>query len=284
MKKRIAHNIFEGINPVLNETFLHEGRWQDFHSTYLVRLRDSLKLALIEKGYRVGLEESIQVQRFSDKSDTYYPDLLIYQTPDAIPTSGINQTTSQAVMTETLPIPEAVNLQTNPDIVAIVIRKREDNKPITWIELLSPTNKLPHQAFYDYQIKREDIIHEGICFVEFDFIHNQRPTYPKITSYRQGGHAFHMSVIMPRPDVYQGKITFYHFGVMDKIPNMIIPLDGEEAYEVDLNVLYHKVFIEAVYGLELDYDNLDLSTYLERDRQYILKRVADALQVDESSA
>lgn len=282
MQKRIAHNIFEGINPILNEKFLHEGRWQDFHSTYLVHLRNNLKLALIEKGYRVGLEESIQVQRFSDKSDTYYPDLLIYQTPDVMPTSGINPISSLAVTTETLPIPEAVNLQTNPDIVAIVIRKREDNKPITWIELLPPTNKLPHQTFYDYQIKREDIIHEGICFIEFGFIHNQRPTYPKIISYRQGGHAFHMSVIMPRPDVYQGKITFYHFGVMDKIPNMIIPLDGEEVYEVDLNALYHKVFIEAVYGLELDYDNLDLSTYLERDRQYILKRVADALGADES--
>ncbi|PJF30154.1 MAG: hypothetical protein CUN52_04725 [Phototrophicales bacterium] len=277
MNKRITQNIFEGINPVLNEILLQEGRWQDFHSTFLVHLRDNLKASLIDKGYRVGLEESIQVQRLFDKPNTYYSDLLISQSPDVAAIGQAIISAPQSVATQTLPIPEAINLQTNLDIVALVIRRREDNKPITWIELLSPTNKLPNQAFYDYQIKREYVIHADTCFIEFDFIHTQPPMYPKLNAYKHGGHPFHMSLIIPRPDVYRGTITLYHFGIADHIPNITIPLDGDDIHLLNLNAVYQKAFIDSLYGLELDYENLDLSTYLEHDRQYIIKRVAEAL-------
>jgi hypothetical protein len=54
-------------------------------------------------------------------------------------------------------------------------------------------------------------------------------------------------------------------------------LDGDDIHLLNLNAVYQKAFIDSLYGLELDYENLDLSTYLEHDRQYILKRVAEAL-------
>jgi hypothetical protein len=281
MNKRIAHNIFEGINPVLNEKLLHEG-WHEFHNLYLGDILKLLRADLTLKGYSISLEESVQVYRMGYNPVIYRADALISRPPNPTLTSGAETQKIPTVATEVMPISEALIPQEYPDIMAIVIRKRRHNKPITWIELLSPTNKLPNQAFYDYQLKREDIIKSRVCYIELDFIHNQLPTYRNMMRYVDGGYPFHASLITPRPDVQDGIATMYHFGVADKIPTIPIPLEGDDTHIFDFNMAYQKTFIESSYGLELDYHDLDLSTYLERDRQYILKRIASALGDDVS--
>jgi len=284
MNKRIAHNIFEGINPVLNEKFLQIWDWQDFHNAHLVDIRNLLKSVLLERGYVINLEESVQVYKLGDTPTLYRSDVLISKSsrPSLSEKAQSQSEAIPTVATQILPIRQMNIPEESPSIMAIVIRKRRENKPITWIEMLSPSNKLPSQTFYDYQFKRKQLIDAGVCFIELDFIHTQPPTFYHVEAYTDGGYPYHLSVSVPRPTIQEGTITMYHFGVADKIPTIDIPLEGDDTHIFDFNAAYQKTFVESSYGLELDYHDLDLSTYLERDRQYILKRIASALD-DESS-
>ncbi|MDX2078675.1 MAG: DUF4058 family protein [bacterium] len=282
MNKRIAHNIFEGINPVLNEKLLYEGRWQDFHNSYLVHLRDALKRALITKGYHIGLEESVQIQRLGDDNKSYRPDLIISQRYLSAHTSA---TTLTAPATQTFLFEEVFD-EADTEMTAIVIRKRDDAQPVTWIELLSPTNKSPYRNFAEYLSKRTGVYTAGVSFIELDFIHTQPPALSRIADYSSqavNASPFYIGVFEPRPSVKKGQIFVYNFGVADKIPTIPIPLAGEETYIFDFNAPYQKMFDDALYGLEIDYTTDSYHHYHLADRDYILKRIASALADDASS-
>lgn len=267
-----TQNIFEGINPILNEKLLREN-WQELHNLYLADMLKLLRADLTHKGYTVGLEESVQVYRMGDDPIAYRPDILISRLSHP-PTPSIQPQNRQIYATEVLPITDMLISEEVPNIMAVVIRKRGQNKPITWIELLSPTNKLPNHVFYDYQFKRDDIVKSGICYIELDFIHTQPPTSQKITQYQQGGFPFHGIVMIPRPTIQEGHILLYHFGIADKIPTITIPLDGEDTHLFDFNMVYQKIFLEASYGLTIDYADLSLKTYSDSDREYIRQRIS----------
>jgi hypothetical protein len=279
MNKRIAHNIFEGINPVLNEKLLYEGLWQDFHNSYLVHLRDALKRALITKGYHIGLEESVQIQRLGDDNKSYRPDIMISQ---RYPSAHVPVATLSAPTTQTF-LFEDVFDEADTNMTAIVIRKRDDAQPVTWIELLSPTNKSPYRHFAEYLSKRTGVYTAGVSFVEVDFIHTQPPAFSRLADYSSqavNASPFYIGVFEPRPSVKKGQISIYNFGVADKIPTIPIPLADEETYIFDFNVPYQKMFDDALYGLDIDYTADSIQHYHPADRDYILKRIASALGDD----
>ncbi|MCU0480290.1 MAG: DUF4058 family protein, partial [Anaerolineae bacterium] len=130
-------NIFEGINPILNEKLLREN-WQEFHNLYLADMLKLLRADLTHKGYAVGLEESVQVYRIGDDPIAYRPDILISRLSSP-PTPSNQPQNRQIHETEVLPITDMLISEEVPNMMAVVIRKRGQNKPITWIELLSPT-------------------------------------------------------------------------------------------------------------------------------------------------
>ncbi len=282
MQKRIAHNIFEGINPVLNEKLLYQAQWHGFHNLYLAELFKALRIELMTTSYTVHLEETVQIQRLGEKSQLYRPDLLInrlYSSPSSLPQT-------QLTIEPTIFLYEDLE-EADTDMTAIVIRKNGDDKPITWIELLSPTNKAPYGHFSDYQSKRTQVYTMGTCFIELDFIHTQPPALSLLPNYSaQDPNAlpFHINVFEPRLHGKHERILNYSFGVADKIPTIPIPLADEERLIFDFNKPYQKMFDEAFLGLDIDYTIDTDHHYQPPDRQYIRKRVADALQSDESSS
>ncbi|MCU0481062.1 MAG: DUF4058 family protein [Anaerolineae bacterium] len=80
--------------------------------------------------------------------------------------------------------------------------------------------------------------------------------------------------MIPRPTIQEGHIWLYHFGITDKIPTITIPLDGEDTHLFDFNRVYQKIFLEASYGLTIDYVDLSLNTYSDPDREYIHQRIS----------
>ena len=283
MQKRIAHNIFEGINPVLNEKLLYQGQWHGFHNLYLAELFKALRIELMTKGYTVHLEETVQIQRFGEKSQLYRPDLLINRLYPTPLTASLPQT--QLTIEPTIFLYEDLE-EADTDMTAIVIRKNgDDDKPVTWIELLSPTNKAPYGHFSDYQSKRTHIYTMGICFIELDFIHTQPPALSLLPNYSAqdpNASPFHINVFEPHLQGKNERILNYSFGVADKIPTIPVPLEDEDRLIFDFNKPYQKMFEEALYGWDIDYVTDTYHHYQPSDRNYILKRVADALGAEES--
>lgn len=60
MDEKAYQNPFLGINPLLHEMLLMQGRWLSFHNLFLAECFKALSAHLRGSGYRVELEETLQ--------------------------------------------------------------------------------------------------------------------------------------------------------------------------------------------------------------------------------
>jgi len=262
------NNPFMGINPLLHEILLTQDRWQEFHNVFLTQCLLALRQQLVNTAYTVGLEQTVRIQSVSDLFTRYRPDLLIAtnkNTPYLIP--------SQTSPTAMLAITDVMDLDDpDPDPLSVVIKKYEDDNPVAWIELLSPSNKLPFDGYYQYRSKREVVLGASIVFVELDFVHNQPPTlrYLDYSKGEEGAYPFHITALIPNPRIETGVAQVSHLKVMEKIPALNIPLLGDDELILDLEAVYQNMFTQAAYASEIARNQPQLTTYHPDDRAKIL--------------
>ena len=132
------------------------------------------------------------------------------------------------------------SLQVEPDetiddedfLRSVVVYQRDSSrtiKPVTRIELLSPSNKLLSSNSHFYVTRRNETIVGGINLVEIDYLHQtsspirRLPSYPKreIDSY-----PYMILIINPHPTLNEGSTQIFGFRVDDPIPVVDIPLLG----------------------------------------------------------
>lgn len=273
-------NPFEGINPLLHEILLTQERWQEFRQVFLTQCLMVLCQQLADTHYTVSLEQTVKIQSMYDSMARYRPDLLIKtKTSDlSTPASSLNSATA------TLAIVDIMDLHDpEPEPLSLVIRKAEDDIPVAWIELPSPSNKLPFNGYYQYRIKRQIIVEAGIVFIELDFIHNQSPTfrYLDYSKGEMGAYPFHIAVLIPNPGAEMGVAHVEHFHFMQKIPQLRIPLLGDDTVELNLNDVYQEIYVRGAYAKEIARKIPQLITYHPADREKI---VAHLRQNDDQSS
>ncbi|MEL6149736.1 MAG: DUF4058 family protein [Chloroflexota bacterium] len=280
---KFDHNIFPGINPYQHSKLLNRG-WAGFHNGYIFNLTSLLQSALLPLGYRVSSEEGVQLKKSGS------PRVRLPQSDALILSPGTGTTSPSQknlpVATAEQPI-EQVFVDVEPDenqiAVAIYSGDETDEHPITWIELLSPTNKPPNINFEAYSEKREHLLRAGVSFVEIDLIHNRKPTFPTRPDYTQAEkHAqpYRITSINPHPDFYTGTVQYFEFGVMDRIPLAAVPLENGDLAGFDFMLPYTMTFDGLVYAAFLDYSTPagDLLGYHEADKAAIAAHVKAADQ------
>lgn len=263
-------NPFVGINPLLHEILLTQDRWQEFHNVFLIQCLMELRQELVDTHYTVSLEQTVKIQSVYDNMARYRPDLLIKTDKDKIQTPAIPSPNSSVA---TLAIVDIMDLDDpEPEPLSLVIRKYEDDVPVAWVELLSPSNKLPFDGYYQYRTKRQVIVGAGIVFIELDFIHNQSPTFRYLDYSKSeiGAYPFHVAVLIPNPGAEAGVAHVAHFRIIEKIPKLTIPLLGADKVEVNLDDVYQEIFIRGAYSKEITRNYPQLTTYHTDDREKIL--------------
>jgi hypothetical protein len=139
-----------------------------------------------------------------------------------------------------------------PDVVTeryLEVRNVQYSYVVTVIELLSPSNKRPgSEGFREYQTKRETLLSTRTSLVEIDLLRaGQRPPI-----HGEAPESDYRIVVVrgwERP-----KALLYPFDVQDSIPAIPIPLErGDEEPLLDLNMLLHRLYDQAVYNLRIDY-------------------------------
>lgn len=169
---------------------------------------------------------------------------------------------------------------------AIAIRKRDtsdDEQPVAWIELLSPTNKGTSSDANAYRAKRMNLLSAGLVVVEIDYLHQTPPTFETIPPYEPDkdgnwnpkARPYRVLVLDPRPELVNGPAWNIEFGVDEYIPRVTIPLSGDERIEVDLNIPYDQTFKTGFYGDQVDYavEPPGLERYAPWDQVRILGRM-----------
>lgn len=156
----------------------------------------------------------------------------------------------------------------------------ELGKPITWIELLSPTNKPGGSGFLQYSEKRNLTLRSGIALVEIDYLHESRPVLSRLASYPDGepkAYPYIILVTNPRPSLQDGQSNVYGCGVDERLPLVDIPLSGDEQVTLDSRSVYNQSFSSlASYSRRVDYERAPdrLDSYQPGDQERIRRRMA----------
>ncbi|MDZ4769232.1 MAG: DUF4058 family protein [Chloroflexota bacterium] len=287
-----AANQYAGINAHLHSYWYATHTWNSFHAAYIAALAQTLKVHLRPLGYTAALEHSLQIKSVtSDMRFEPRADILVSDTGKIPP--------APSSMTRPLPIQSMATLHTNvaemldlPDddhiYSAIMIhplsKTLSQHEPVTWIELLSPSNKGRTESAYKYREKRQQLLEGGMVFVEVDFLHTTPATIPRLNNYVEHdpyAYAYRIVVLDPRPTLELGPADAYEFGVDMPIPLVKIPLRVGESLLFDFGAAYNQHFIAWFYGDEgVDYTQfpLEFRRYSSDDQARIANRMLTVLR------
>ncbi|MEM6526678.1 MAG: DUF4058 family protein [Chloroflexota bacterium] len=211
---KFDHNIFPGINPYQHSKLLKRG-WPGFHLEQTVEMTRALRRKLVAMGmkYNASIHHGLQFKEIQEIPLPYR---------EMCPCIHIHEVD-------------------------------EWQKPLVWIELLTPNNKPPHAAFEEYAQARRDLPAE-IVFVEIDYIHSQ-PTTLGAPAYADGGEdarPYHVHILDRQCSIEEFHLH-YESDVMEPLPTIPVPLPGNESVYLDLNLTYNRGFEEMFNWHFLDY-------------------------------
>jgi hypothetical protein len=294
---RSVKNQYRGINAHLHSLLQHQGGWSDFHARHIVHIADTLKSQLRSMRYTAGVEESVQIKRLSGRLYEPESDVLIYDTePPRLATT----TETAAALEGSTTIAELIaeeQISEKPFHAVIIYDVRAGQsgrgKPVAWIELLSPSNKGNSEDAQIYRLKRLEILAAGLVFVELDYLHETPPTFASIPAYRWPGknannheaHPYRIVVLDPRGQLEKGPAWVKSLDVDQPLPQVMIPLSGDDAIQFDFGIPYTKTFEEGFLGDQVDYTELPIAFehYTHADRTRIARRMAAVLAVNQAN-
>jgi len=293
---RTIKNQYLGINAHLQSYWQARGGWNGFHTRHIGDLSGLLRQQLLPMGYTADIASSLQIRYLDEPISEPESEVAIYDLDSTRSPRSFERQQPGGSSELVLPIPEIIvplkKSEKKHDAIAVyelIPDRRGRGKPVAWIELLSPSNKVYKQDAAKYSAKRETLLAHGIVFVEMDYLHESSPTIRGVVDYRTrkgqpgqpGSHPYRILAADPRPTLYKGLGHIYEFDVDQPIPTVTIPLSGTDKLEFDFGNPYRKTFEEMLYGLEfVDYADLPLNfdRYSPDDQARIVARMLAVLQ------
>ncbi len=295
-------NQYLGINAHLHSTWQATGNFSSFHTTHISDLAKAFKTQLRPLGYTADVEQSMQIRRIDNNSaNEPEADVMIYDTDEERAESLIYPTISTlSTATQVMALPEILAYPKLSRLKhpALAIYKRTNDKtlrgkPVAWVEILSPSNKVNSRDAALYQAKREKLLRTGIVVLELDYLHESGTLWEKLPMYRVSkkhtaephAHPYYIIVVDPRPYYEQGKAFVTGFDVDMPVPKILIPLHGQDIIEFDFNAVYQRTFEEAYYGDDVDYQQLphNFQRYSPADQTRIVARMIAILKAHQQS-
>lgn len=290
MALHLRKNQYRGVNAHLHSRLqnIPEG-WQEFHAQHIVDIARTI-YPLLPPGYAVFTERSFQIRAIHPDTGEEIrprrrirPDVAMTSSKLPMANSGGN---IQGITAPTLTLPASAAIDEEEIyLTAAVIRKVEDDEigtPVTWVELLSPTNKPGGSGFIQYSEKRLRTFQSGITMVEIDYLHQSRPVIRSLPSYPDSepdSHTYTIVVTTPLPSLAEGKMLVYGFDVNSSMPIAPIPLSEPESITLNFGTIYRTTYESTnAFNLRVDYEQLPerLETYSPDDQERIRQVMARA--------
>jgi hypothetical protein len=232
--------IFPGMDPYLEDPQI----WPGVHATFIVYLRDHLLPALRPR-YIAAVEERVYVE---GPDREIIPDVWLRQTYPG------KTTTETALADEDAPVlVEAEPLEIHEPYVTILDR-RSNQRIVTVIEMVSPTNKYAGPGRQLYIAKQQEILKSDSHLVEIDLLRAGPHVLavPEATARRRGPYDYLISVnrATKRP---RTSYELYLRGLRQRLPRIRIPLAGDDPdVKLDLQAVLEQTY-EAGYRERLNY-------------------------------
>jgi hypothetical protein len=280
MALQFPDNRYPGVNAHLNSYMQQKnGTWSSFHAKLANTLQELLDSTL-PPNYYAALEQGFQISEIGEEkleNSGSEPDVTILQRS---PTISSLQSPSGATPTATIPLRETLEFDDEDDrYIRVSVYKSEPDdargKLVTAIEIISPSNKPPRPGYSLYVVKRVNLLIAGINLVEIDFLHESHPINEKLPVYRtreSNSFPYNIGVSIPYPDMESGNLTWYGVEVDKPLPVIFLPLKGEAAMPLDINIAYNQVFERSrQFSILVDYEKqpVNFNRYSATDQQRI---------------
>lgn len=150
---------FPGMDPYLQQY------WRDVHTSLVTYARDQLQ-PMLPADLVARAEERVYLESEGEVDRSFYPDVFALERPTrggatGTPAVGLEVATPVIVRFRDEPITERF----------VEIRDAQsNNRVITVIEFVSPTNKAPGAGFDLFRQKQRDLARAGATLVEIDLI------------------------------------------------------------------------------------------------------------------
>ena len=234
---------FPGMDPFVEWS----RRWHDFHTSFISDLSDAL-LAVLPGNYDAPIEEQLAVvERAADEPPGMYGDVVVVETDAAAAAASPARRSGGGTMTlEPVMLPMIDSeIESHP---WVEIRTLDDDRVVTIIEVLSPTNKRGAGRFA-FASKRSAALRRGVNWIEIDLL--------------LGGHRLRLGRPLPRGDYYAHVIrgdepaeaAVYAWSLRDPLPTVPVPLTpADGAVPLDLAAVFATTYDRRRYGRRLRYD------------------------------
>jgi hypothetical protein len=292
MPTYLRNNQYKGVNAHLHSNLQNDtDAWSVFHGTHITLLALEID-ALLPPGYIAEPERGLQIKPYhpvtgeeirTERTKRRRPDITIYETDSP---TRFSTAESGAVSAPTLEVAaiESLTLDEEAYLTAVAIRRVEANnigQAVTWIELLSPTNKPGGSGYNQYLEGRENTLRSSIALVEMDYLHQSESVIGAIPSYpdrEPGAYPYHIAVTNPRPNLREGRLQVYGFSVDASMPVISIPLAETDTFTLDFGKVYHQTYASlSAFSRRVDYEREPehFETYTAEDQAHI-RRVMQA--------
>ncbi len=232
------HTPFPGMDPYLE----HPQLWPDVHNALIARVRDDLAPRLRPR-YFVALEQRTYLNEPEGLIFAGRPDAAVVRPGlhEPQPQYGID-TIFEGMVTVELPLPDELRE------TFLEVRSVGEDRVITVLEILSPSNKLPGQGRQLYEHKRLLTLGTSTNLVEIDLLRAGEPMLMW-----GDGRGAHYRILVSRAS-QRPRGDLFPFSVRQAIPVFHLPLQrGDEEPDVDLNPLLHDLYEHAGYDLRVSY-------------------------------
>ncbi len=245
---------FPGMDPYLEGSVY----WAGFHASFIVHIRDAI-VARLPPSYYAEVEQHIWLENAA--GDDRHP----FAIPDAYLADGGGGTAVATRMKKKAASP-ALEV-TLPKLLKrphkfVKIVDKEDNRVVTVLELLSPSNKSGPDRD-DYLRKRSEYFSAKVNLVELDLLRDgERMPFGKP---RPAPADYYFFVCRGHP-----KASVWGWTVRDPLPVLPIPLkpaDGE--VELDLKPCLDRTYDGAGYRARIRYDRPPESPLRVADAEWV---------------
>lgn len=232
--------IFPGMDPYLEDPCL----WPGVHNRLVVYIADQLQPRL-PPHYVAALEERVYVE---DTPRQYVPDVTIRQ-------RGRREEQGAVAVME---VDEAIFVEVRALEIHesyVEIRDlRTNQRVVTVIEVVSPTNKRPGPGQDSYLTRQREVLQSTAHLVEIDLLRGGQSVVSVPGESLAPLAAYHyLACVNPGPPD-RGKCRLYPRYVWERLPRIGVPLaDGDPDVPLDVQAAIEQVYEAGRYREVLDY-------------------------------
>jgi hypothetical protein len=235
--------IFPGMDPYLEDPRI----WAGVHSRFIVYLADRLQ-PLIRPRYIAAVEERVFVQ--GPEQREIIPDAWLKRhRPEDRPA-----TASAVLDVDTPVVMQVPELEIHESYVEILDRESEQ-RIVTVVELLSPTNKFPGAGQESYLAKQREVRASQTHLVEIDLLRVGQHVLAVPQWAARGSGPYSYLICVNRAEGRRDRFEWYPRQLRQRLPRIRVPLaDDDPDVVLDVQAVLEQTYEAGSYRERLRYD------------------------------